>query len=80
MVAIIPVGMSHVASVNLSAVVGTAWPRERSSATSQFGGSDIIILFQEGVDAQVDTDPEPRRVGSVVARAAGRNGAGHSDG
>lgn len=68
LVAVIPVGMSHVASVNLTTVPGTHVAKGEEFGFFQFGGSDIIILFQEGVDPQVDTDEEPRLVGSVIAR------------
>ncbi|AFM18857.1 phosphatidylserine decarboxylase [Mycolicibacterium chubuense NBB4] len=67
-IAVVPVGMSHVASVNLSTVVGTEVTKGEEFGYFQFGGSDIIILFQEGVGPEVDTDSAPRRVGSVVAR------------
>ena len=79
-VGIVPVGMSNVASVTLSTVVGTEVAKGEEFGYFQFGGSDIIILFQEGVAPRVDTDSEPRRVGSVVARAAGCHGTGRSDG
>nr|WP_279637644.1 MULTISPECIES: phosphatidylserine decarboxylase [Mycobacterium] len=34
----------------------------------QFGGSDIIILFQEGVSREIDTSQKFRLVGTPVAR------------
>lgn len=46
-VAVVPVGMSHVASVNLTAVEGTKVAKGEEFGYFQFGGSDIIILFQE---------------------------------
>ncbi len=68
LVAVIPVGMSHVASVNMSAAEGTHLAKGEEFGYFLFGGSDIIILFQEGVDLDVDTDTAFRHVGSVVAR------------
>lgn len=71
-VAIVPVGMSHVASVNLTATQGTAMAKGEEFGYFLFGGSDIIVLFQEGVDVQVDSDPAARKVGSVIARVGDR--------
>lgn len=71
-VAVVPVGMSHVASVNLTATPGTTMAKGEEFGYFLFGGSDIIVLFQAGVDVEVDTDQDPRKVGSVIARAARR--------
>jgi hypothetical protein len=68
LVAVIPVGMSHVASVTLTTVAGTNVSKGDEFGFFQFGGSDIIVLFQEGVEPEVDIDPSPRQVGSVIAR------------
>ncbi len=67
-VAVVPVGMSHVASVNLTAVEGTRVAKGEEFGYFAFGGSDIIVLFQQGVDPQVDTSEGDRKVGSVIAR------------
>lgn len=80
LVGVVPVGMSNVASVTLSTVVGTQVVKGEEFGYFQFGGSDIIILFQEGIEPTVDTDSEPRRMGSVVARVDGRGGRHRSDG
>lgn len=69
-VAVIPVGMAHVSSVVLTAVPGKHMAKGEEFGYFQFGGSDIIILFQEGVDPQLDTSEEFRLVGSPVARCA----------
>ncbi len=68
LVAVIPVGMSHVASVNLTTVPGTHVAKGDKFGYFQFGGSDIIVLFQEGVDPQIDTSTGLRHVGSTIAR------------
>jgi phosphatidylserine decarboxylase precursor len=67
-VAVIPVGMAHVASVKLTAVQGTRCAKGEEFGYFQFGGSDIILLFQEGTDPQVDTGERLRLVGSPAAR------------
>ncbi len=67
-VAVIPVGMSHVASVNLATVPGTQVPKGEEFGYFAFGGSDIIVLFQAGVDPQIDDSPGFRKVGTPIAR------------
>jgi len=67
-VAVIPVGMSHVASVNLTAQAGRQLAKGDEFGYFLFGGSDIIVLFQEGVDPQVDPSTDFRLVGSPIAR------------
>jgi phosphatidylserine decarboxylase precursor len=68
LVAVVPVGMSHVASVNLTSTPGTTMAKGEEFGFFLFGGSDIIVLFQQGVDVEVDSDPAARKVGSVIAR------------
>lgn len=67
-VAVIPVGMAHVSSVMLTAVEGKHIAKGEEFGFFQFGGSDIIILFQQGVDPQIDTSEDYRLVGSPIAR------------
>lgn len=67
-VAVVPVGMAHVSSVMLTAVEGQHMAKGEEFGFFQFGGSDIIILFQQGVDPQIDTGKEYRLVGTPVVR------------
>lgn len=67
-VGVVPVGMSHVASVVLTGVTGTQVAKGEEFGYFQFGGSDIILLFEPGADPQLDTDPGFRPVGSVAGR------------
>jgi phosphatidylserine decarboxylase len=69
-VAVIPVGMGHVSSVVLTSVAGHRMAKGEEFGYFQFGGSDIIILFQNGVDPQVDTSEEFWLVGTPVARCS----------
>jgi phosphatidylserine decarboxylase len=71
-VAVIPVGMSHVTSVNLTAAVGTQLAKGDEFGYFQFGGSDIIVLFQEGVAEHVDTSTDFRLMGTPIARCRER--------
>jgi phosphatidylserine decarboxylase len=66
-VAVIPVGMAHVASVVMTAVEGTQMAKGDEFGYFQFGGSDIIVLFQKGVDPQVDKSKDYRLVGTPIA-------------
>lgn len=70
LVAVVPVGMSHVASVAMTATPGTDVAKGEEFGYFQFGGSDIIVLFQEGVDPQIDSDTGLRHMGSTIARVA----------
>ena len=72
-VAVVPVGMAHVSSVNVSAVEGADLAKGDEFGFFQFGGSDIIVLFQDGVDPEIDTGADLRHVGSVIARGRTRS-------
>jgi phosphatidylserine decarboxylase len=67
-VAVVSVGMGHVASAAITAVEGTQMSKGDEFGYFQFGGSDIIVLFQKGVDPQVDTGEDYRLVGTPIAR------------
>jgi len=67
LVAVVPVGMSHVDSVTLTTVVGTHAAKGEEFGFFQFGGSDIIILLQASARARVDTTQSTRKVGTPVA-------------
>lgn len=67
-VAVIPVGMWQVASVVLTALEGKRMAKGEEFGYFQFGGSEVIVLLQEGLDVQVDTDESHRRMGEFAAR------------
>lgn len=73
-VAVVPVGMAHVSSVVLTASADRHMAKGEEFGYFQFGGSDIILLFQDGVAPQIDTGTEFRLVGTPVARCSGRRG------
>lgn len=52
-VAIIPVGMAQVSSVNMTAIAGNETLKGDEFGYFLFGGSDIIMLFEKKVNAQV---------------------------
>lgn len=70
-VGVIPVGMCQVSSVNMIAHPGSVMQKGEEFGYFLFGGSDIILLFQEGVvnpDA-INTDTNYRHYGSPVLMA-----------
>ena len=68
MVAMVPVGMSQVASVVLTASEGKGLAKGEEFGYFQFGGSDMILLFEAGVIDDVDSDKSLRHVGSIIGR------------
>ena len=71
-VAVIPVGMAHVSSVVLTSSEGKHMAKGEEFGYFQFGGSDIIILFQHGVDPQIDKSEGFRLIGTPAARCSPR--------
>ena len=67
-VAIVPVGMCQVSSVNITAIVGKELAKGDELGYFIFGGSDIIVLFQQEANPQIDTSNEYRHYGSVIAQ------------
>jgi len=67
-VAVIPVGMAHVSSVVITAADDTQMAKGEEFGYFQFGGSDIIVLFQEAAAAQIDTSTDYRLFGTPIAR------------
>ncbi|OBJ67958.1 phosphatidylserine decarboxylase [Mycobacterium sp. 1274756.6] len=68
LVAVIPVGMGHVSSVVLTATEDRHMAKGEEFGFFQFGGSDIILVFQQGVEVEIDRDQEFRFFGTPVAR------------
>jgi phosphatidylserine decarboxylase len=62
--------MAHASSVILTSLEGKSMGKGDEFGYFQFGGSDIIILFQEGVDPQIDTSKDYRLFGTPVARVS----------
>ncbi|MGV9821991.1 phosphatidylserine decarboxylase [Nocardia xishanensis] len=69
-VAVVCVGMSHVGSVVLTAMENRQMAKGDQFGYFQFGGSDIILLFQNKVDLDVNIDGDYRLVGSPAAHCA----------
>lgn len=66
-VAVIPVGMCQVSSVNMTATPGTNCLKGDEFGYFLFGGSDIIVLFQEGTNPELDKGGHYRHYGTPIA-------------
>lgn len=66
LVAAVPVGMSHVGSINLTALTGRPVAKGDEFGYFLFGGSDMILLFQEHTQPDIDTNPDFRQFGSRI--------------
>ena len=65
-VAIIPVGMCQVSSVNMTATPGNPIAKGEEFGYFLFGGSDIIMLFQAGIDPKLDESLVHHNYGTIV--------------
>lgn len=70
LVAMLPVGMSQICSVNWvpELHVGQRLQRGDEMGFFQFGGSDIILIFQRGVDVEIVHDGSLTLMGEPYAR------------
>jgi phosphatidylserine decarboxylase precursor len=68
LVACLPIGMAQVSSVNMTAVEGSYLDKGDEFGFFMFGGSDIILLFEEGSGVEVTCAPGIHtNVGMAVA-------------
>ena len=66
-VGIVPIGMCQVSSVNMTATVGSDMLKGDEFGYFLFGGSDIIVLLQEGVEPTINTSLDYHHYGSLIA-------------
>jgi phosphatidylserine decarboxylase precursor len=57
LVAVLPIGMAQVSSVNMTAVEGGYLAKGEEFGYFLFGGSDIIMLFQQNVGVEITAAP-----------------------
>ncbi|KAH7174915.1 phosphatidylserine decarboxylase-domain-containing protein [Fusarium flagelliforme] len=74
LVAVLPIGMAQVSSVKMTAQVGDKLKKGDEISYFQFGGSDVICVFQPKAGLKVDDfvaspDDTYSRYGTVLARA-----------
>jgi phosphatidylserine decarboxylase len=71
LVAVLPIGMAQVSSVNLTAEVGADLPKGEQFGFFSFGGSDIVTLFEADkvrLDAKVGTHyNQGRKIGHAAS-------------
>lgn len=72
LVAVVPVGMCQVSSVHMTATVGSSLLKGEEFGYFLFGGSDIIVLFQAGAKAKIDTGGQYRHYGTPIASCEAR--------
>ena len=56
LVAVVPVGMGIVSSVNLTAEEGATLAKGEELGYFAFGGSDIIVLFEAAANVRMTTE------------------------
>jgi phosphatidylserine decarboxylase len=75
LVAVLPIGMAQVSSVNLTAEVGATLVKGEEFGFFAFGGSDIVTLFEAGrvqLDANIGTHyNQGRKIGHAAVAADG---------
>ena len=70
LVAVLPIGMCQVSSVILTAEVGVTLRKGEELAYFQFGGSDIVMLFQARSNVSFTAQPNVHyKVGTKIADA-----------
>lgn len=76
LVAVLPIGMAQVSSVNLTAEAGASLVKGEEFGYFSFGGSDIVTLFEAGkvrLDAKVGTHyKQGMRIGHVERQTSPR--------
>jgi phosphatidylserine decarboxylase len=79
-VAVVPIGMCQVSGVNMTHELGRECRKGDEFGYFTFGGSDIIVLFQEGFDPQYNMDffgpegPTYSLYGTKIATITPRSG------
>lgn len=75
LVAVLPIGMAQVSSVNLTAEVGATLAKGEQFGFFAFGGSDIVTLFEAGrvqLDANIGTHyNQGRKIGHAATATDG---------
>lgn len=77
-VAVLPIGMAQVSSVNLTAEAGTVISKGEASGYFAFGGSDIMALFEAG-KVRLDADVvkhhnQGKQIGHALSAGPDRRG------
>ena len=69
-VAVLPMGMAQVSSIIVTAEKGTTLRKGEEISYFQFGGSDIVMVFERASNVSVTAQPGVHyRVGTRIAQA-----------
>ncbi|PHH75616.1 hypothetical protein CDD80_2230 [Ophiocordyceps camponoti-rufipedis] len=67
LVAILPIGMAQVSSVVMTATVGSTLAKGEEISYFQFGGSDIVVVFEKKVEFEKGIVGKHNKVGEKIA-------------
>lgn len=66
-VAVVPIGMCHIASVHMLATPDTVLEKGEEFGYFKFGGSNVILLFQEGKSPIINESQDYRHYGNSIS-------------
>jgi len=66
-VAVVPIGMCQISSVHMLATPDTVLEKGEEFGYFKFGGSDVILLFQEGKAPKIDQSQDYRHYGNSIS-------------
>lgn len=70
LVVVLPIGMGHASSVVLTAEEGVTFRKGEEISYFQFGGSDVLILFQRNANVNITAQPGTHyKMGTVIGHA-----------
>ena len=70
LVAVLPIGMAHASSIVLTAEEGVTLRKGEEISYFQFGGSDVLLLFQNKANVNITAHPRTHyRMGNVIGHA-----------
>lgn len=70
LVAVLPMGMAQVSSIVLTAEAGVTLQKGEEISYFQFGGSDIVMVFERSLNVNITAQPGIHyKVGTMVAKA-----------
>ncbi|RPA82931.1 phosphatidylserine decarboxylase-related protein [Ascobolus immersus RN42] len=69
LVAVLPVGMSHVNSVVMTCQKGDYLKKGDEISYFQFGGSDIVVCYEKSINVEITAEKKHYLMGEAVAKA-----------
>jgi phosphatidylserine decarboxylase len=68
-VAVVPIGMSQISSVHMLATPDTVVDKGQEIGYFKYGGSDVILIFQEGKAPKIETSNTLRHYGTSISQS-----------